>query len=57
MERIEKYYKGVAEGREVGRREVIVRLLKNGRTAEEIADILDFSVEYVRKIEIYLNDE
>ncbi len=57
MERIEKYYKGVAEGKEIANRELIMRALKKGKTVEEVADFLGFPIEYVLKVEIYLNDE
>lgn len=43
--------RGIEEGIEQGQRQLIEKMLKKGKTAEEIADLCDISVEIVKEIE------
>ena len=42
---------GIKQGIEQGQRQLIEKMLKKGKTAEEIADLCDISVEIVKEIE------
>ena len=43
--------RGIEEGIEQGQIQLIEKMLKKGKTAEEIADLCDISVEIVKEIE------
>ena len=43
--------RGIEKGIEQGQRQLIEKMLKKGKTAEEIADLCDISVEIVKEIE------
>ena len=43
--------RGIEEGIEQGQRQLIEKMLKKGKTAGEIADLCDISVEIVKEIE------
>lgn len=43
--------RGIEEGIEQGQRQLIEKMLKKRKTAEEIADLCDISVEIVKEIE------
>ena len=43
--------RGIEKGIEQGQRQLIEKMLKKGKTAEEIADLCDISVEIVKETE------
>ncbi len=53
----DKYDEGGEEGKEIWRREFVSRMLKRGKTAEEIVDFCDYPIEFVRKVENILLEE
>lgn len=51
MDFMEKWYEeGKEEGRLEGKAELLLVLYKRGKTVAEIADFLDYEVEYVQKL-------